>query len=1149
MSAGGEAGARAFSRDVADAFMATFPHGMRLSSGYNGLVQMLSGGLALSNYSPSLFSRLQVLGGAQRHGTVAFTMRGAMRERFCGIDMGMQAERFPDINALMGYRNTAVFEFVQHMVTMDELPQGYSMWTEPGEAQQGDFEQAGSRNVVVPMMNGSFNFLSDSDGQDGLFVRQGDEHFYSRTFEDVPNRIVPSVSEHGAVSVLLVSQRLEELVRVPERRKLMMHTSSVRNTWMFIRPEHGVTMRAYVETSARRREFRMVPMGVFLDSLLYHHGGGRRVRVADVEALFADMEHICEDVTPPALLDPSECDRFRMIVANAKHMTIAGMPRGGSPPPIDVLQGQPLWIELLPHIADRGLGSLDDGEGVTRLGCLRRMLAVGLACLFGHGRQVRMDPRSMRVRTAEMEAFVSTRSALMSAIQPKEREKVRRYDVEMRNVLEGKHEITATIDRALQNESDIRRSYPNLVEHLNTIKYTHDNTDNDTDPSRRRYPPGFTGTVCQADTPCTTRVGKDLNPNSCTIISSPVDPILLCGVLRPHMAPPGRRPVPVFVNGIHVASAADADETVGLVRRLRARVIERRREGHKHMYCYRPFLMIGVDVKEELLHRDGRFQLVPSVHIRCDPGRLVKPVYVLASPLLQRREALGFWELVDGGAIEFIDVDEECSDRVRLVAELWAAGPEHTHADLHPSLLQGTLAGLVPHAKNNHGVKVTNMCNHFKAVMHRFSLQYARRFQAPSSAPRSCVTYVGFNNQQPMVRPPGYDWHEMQHRPHGYNVVIGIMTAGGANQEDAVVMRRSLRDRGFGFGICERTFALECNHNDEVQLLKPVGSTFGPNDTLVENTTVRAQNVREQRREHAMSAGLQESGVVTDIRRVGYSGTTSGKVKFIVNTHEPCVPQLGDKFASPHAQKGVIGRIIDDMDMPFTRDGLRVDVLLNPQAIPSRMTVAQLIEIVHGSHAAAYGRRRREFAYDETPVEQVAQELAQALGVDGMQDAGLQTMHDPYTGEPYPAKVFTGVCYYSRLKHMVNEKVRANDILGGEKNMMTRQGCSGRKFNGGLKVAEMERWSIVGNGASHMVREMYRKLADGADLQVERLVQPGAAPKANSLRSNPLNASASCSIIEGNYSTASVIQRLESAMLTLDIETAPRSAEAELGPA
>jgi DNA-directed RNA polymerase beta subunit len=510
--------------------------------------------------------------------------------------------------------------------------------------------------------------------------------------------------------------------------------------------------------------------------------------------------------------------------------------------------------------------------------------------------------------------------------------------------------------------------------------------------------------------------------------------------------------------------------------------------------------------------------------------------------------------------VEFIDVDEECSEDVRLVAELWKAEPRHTHADLHPALLQGTLAGLVPHSKNNHGVKVTNMCSHFKAVMHRYSLQHARRFDTQSSGhvPKSCVTYMGYHNQQPLVRPPGYDWHEMGHRPHGYNLVIAVCTAGGANQEDAVVIKRSLRDRGFGFGMCERTYFTECHQSDTVVIHKAVGSTFGPNDLLMQTSSsprpptrraARGAQPLETARNTTVRAGLQESGVVTEVRRVDYDSQTAAnkKVKYLISTHEACIPHLGDKFASPHAQKGVIGKIVDDMDMPFTRGGMRADVLLNPQSIPSRMTVGQLIEMIHGSHAAATGRHRREFTYDETPVEQVMQELAAASGMDGMQEAGLQVMHDPYTGAAYDAKVFTGVCYYSRLKHLVSEKVRANDIVGGEINPITRQGGSGRKHNGGIKAAEMERWSIIGNGAVHTVRELYRKLSDGAELHVQRVAPTGDEPAARGgLRSDPLNVAPNSDRIESNYSTAACIHRLNAAMIDLDITTQTRSIETEL---
>jgi hypothetical protein len=1171
--------ARAFARRSSDEFMALFPVSMRLSSGYNSLMQLLQRGLTLSVYPTSMFS-VTCTG---EKVTTGFSIMNKVHEHFRGVDAAMRVERYPDVNVLRCHTNDLAIDVVRKIVTLASYPQAYCPWS--SEGQIASFEDVGGKQLVVslPMMNGSFMYTTDSDGHDGVFVHQGSEQFHSLTFEDAPNRVVTDISDGGVVSILFVSQRLEEVARV---RAQMHQGSSVRNFWMYLTPDMGVGIRATLTCvsergeAAVRKESKMVPLASYLDSLLWHHAGDersrRRVTVRDVDAFFVNLEHIACDTSPASLRDETECARFRMLVANAHEMSLGHLPSGSSAPPPDVLCGEPLWMELFPHIADRGLGCPSDEDGTSRLGMMRRMLAIGFASLYGVVRHGHMDPRGMRVRTAEMEAFVAARGAILSNAQPKHDLRAVTRDVARSNITFAKPSVTVSVART--NESDLRRSFPNLVQHLHMIKYQHDNVDNDVNPSKRRYHPASIGTVCQADTPSTVRVGKDMNLNYNTLMSPDVDPILVCELLKSCMSPPGAHPVPVFINGVHVGSARDAAAMRESARTLRRRVITRRCNAEaSKSYKYRPFMGIGVDVREELFCRGGRFRMVRSVHIRCDSGRLIKPVYILGHSLLPGASVGGgapggapsgppgcFWGLVDAGAVEFIDVDEECSDDVHMVAELWKAAARHTHADIHPALLQGTLAGLVPHSKNNHGVKVTNMCNHFKAVMHKFSLQHARRFDTQSSGhvPKSCVTYMGYHNQQPLVRPPGYDWHEMGHRPHGYNIVIAVCTAGGANQEDAVVIKRSLRDRGFGFGMCERTFFTECHQSDTVMIHKGVGSTFGPNDLLMETSSsqrpaprraggaaARGAPAMDSARSTHVRAGLQESGVVTEVRRVDYDSQTAAnkKVKYLISTHEACIPQLGDKFASPHAQKGVIGKIVDDMDMPFTRDGMRADVLLNPQSIPSRMTVAQLIEIIHGSHAAATGEHRREFTYDETPVEQVMQELAAASGIDGMREAGLQAMYDPYTGEEYPAKVFTGVCYYSRLKHLVSEKVRANDIVGGEINPITRQGGSGRKHNGGIKAAEMERWSIVGNGAVHTVNEMYRKLSDGAELHVERDMSTSDESKVyGGLRGDPFNVSPNSDRIESNYSTAACIHRLNAAMIDLDITTQTRSFEMEL---
>jgi DNA-directed RNA polymerase II subunit RPB2 len=467
-----------------------------------------------------------------------------------------------------------------------------------------------------------------------------------------------------------------------------------------------------------------------------------------------------------------------------------------------------------------------------------------------------------------------------------------------------------------------------------------------------------------------------------------------------------------------------------------------------------------------------------------DSGRVSRPVFIVKESKLGitdeqvadlKSGRLRWDDLFSLGIIENLSVYEEESALISLRPE--KITNNHSHCELDPALILGTLASTIPYPDHNQSPRNVYQAAMGKQAMGIYASNYAKRFDTNG--------HIMHYPQKPLVTTRVAKALCGDELPAGTQAIVAIMCFGGYNQEDSLLFNRYAIDRGFGRSTTFRTYAKsnassrqapgsefkkQETYGDVTNTLDQDGLTM-PNKRIKKGDAIFCNVTPGKKHPHIVKNKKSDGVVDATILFQNANGGQTAKTRI----REQRIPQIGDKFSSRHGQKGTVGMLYNQEDLPFTGEGIVPDLIVNPHAIPSRMTIGHVFECVASKLAALLGIRVDATAFSHDPVSEVCSMLKKA----GYSEDGKEVMYHPHTGKRLKGRVFIGPTFYQRLKHMVEDKIHARakgKIVG-----LTRQPVDGRANGGGLRWGEMERDCGVAHGASAVLRERMMISSDAYD--------------------------------------------------------------------
>lgn len=607
------------------------------------------------------------------------------------------------------------------------------------------------------------------------------------------------------------------------------------------------------------------------------------------------------------------------------------------------------------------------------------------------------------------------------------------------------------------------------------------------------------GFLCPAETPEGGSVGVVKNLSYMTNVTIPCNSTSLYDYVDPYIYTFEEMDVDTLLNGVKMfvngAWVGNAKDPIQLYYSLK----EKKYKGIINIYS-----SIIFDTKRK------------EIRMINDAGRLTRPVLrVLDNKLilnqsyiekLKNKEIKWNDLLVDifdnNTVIEYIDAAEQNYSMIAMKPSDLTKSKgnyiyKYTHCEIHPSTIFGVLASCIPFPEHNQSPRNTYQCAMGKQAMGMYVTNYNQRMDK--------TAYVLTYPMRPLVDTRVMNIMQLNKVPSGSQVIVAIMTHTGFNQEDSILFNKGAIDRGLFLATIYQTEKDEEKkiHGDEELRCKPdktktKGMKFGnydkvnnngviPENTLVENRDViisKVLPIKDARNDHTKVMKYEDQSRIYRTKGEAYvdknyierngDGYNFCKVRIRIIRK----PVIGDKFSSRHGQKGTIGNIIPECDMPFMANGVKPDIIINPHAIPSRMTIAQLKETLLGKALLELGLFGDGTSFGEFDIKDICKELQNI----GYESKGNELMYNGLTGEQIESSIFVGPVFYQRLKHMVADKQHSRSI--GPMVNLTRQPAEGRSRDGGLRYGEMERDCMCSHGASRFNKGRLYDASDSFSVHV-----------------------------------------------------------------
>lgn len=496
-----------------------------------------------------------------------------------------------------------------------------------------------------------------------------------------------------------------------------------------------------------------------------------------------------------------------------------------------------------------------------------------------------------------------------------------------------------------------------------------------------------------------------------------------------------------------------------------------------------------------------------EINICTEAGRCIRPLYIVNNNAINTEKLKNsdkWLDLLttDDPVIEYMDVEECNHSLIAMKYNDLSKGMkgssyplQYTHLELDPSLLLGVLTGNISFSNHNQAPRNCYQSAMCKQAIGIYTSNFRNRFDT--------VGHVLNTPQKPIIQTRASKLIYSDKLPAGFNAIVAIATHTGFNQEDSIIMNQSAINRGLFTTTYYKTFKEQNSKNhstgEEEYFCKPDESNtkmkpynyskvaddgFVPVNTYVESGDVIIGKCMPHKNEfnqifnkdNSIVLKNNENGFIDknaynnkEFTNINGDGYTFAKVRL----RSDRFPTIGDKFASNHGQKGTIGMIYRQEDMPFTAEGITPDIIMNPHAIPSRMTIGQIIETIMGKACTHLGTFGDSSAFTDLSVEEICDMLEHC----GLERYGNEIMYNPKTGEQQETTIFIGPTYYQRLKHMTVDKIHSR-ASNGTVVMLTRQPPEGRARDGGLRLGEMEVECNWSHGIMQFLKERFMECSD-----------------------------------------------------------------------